>query len=67
MYTSIEYVYLTHYHSNLEDHMGSGFITCTIGYPLKICEWEGGSDEGKVQGSQIIKVGIQVHMGNKYK
>lgn len=49
MSTSKQCTYITHDHSKPEDHMGSGFITCNIGYPLKSWEWEE-VKEGKTSG-----------------
>lgn len=35
MIKSKERTYITRHHFNLENHFGSGSITCTMSYPLK--------------------------------
>lgn len=50
MYTSKQCIYKTYYHSKSEDHMGIGFITCNLSYPLKSWELE---EDGK---KEILRV-----------
>lgn len=65
MCTSEQCTHITYYDPKLEDYLGNESITCVLGCPLKRLDTGGRKEEGKLQGRQVSKVEIQLHMGDK--